>query len=803
MRLVYLRGGGKVIGLLRMVLWTLVLVSVFWLGGSALGQQLPAGHPAFTVDYDKQIKPILVARCYACHGNGTRLGGLRLDSRADILKGGASGPAVVVGQSGKSLLIQLVSGAQPARLMPARGTKLTSAEIVLLRNWIDNGLRFGDATVQAAWVPPILPRRPALPTPKPGSGLTNPIDLLLQPYFAAKKIAPGPVVDDSTYLRRVSLDTIGLLPSPAEQQAFAASRQPNKRDLLAARLLAQDNRYAEHWLTFWNDMLRNDYVGTGYIDGGRTQISNWLYDSLAANKPFDRFVTELVNPGPDSAGFIKGIVWRGVVNASQVPEMQAAQNVSQIFLGVNLKCASCHNSFISTWKLADAYGMASIFSDHPLEMVRCDRPTGQTAAIKFLYPELGAIDANASRPQRQERLAALLTQKSNGRVARTLVNRLWAKVMGRGLVEPTDEMDNRPWNPDLLDWLASDFVDHGYDVRHTLLQIVTSRAYQLPAMSLKAERVADFAFTGPTVKRMSAEQFVDAVSTLTGVWPRPANNIQFVRGTPRLPHGAIVQFKSGLMRSGSVDIDMDITGAQVLCLIVAAGAERADLDWADWGDPRVQGPNGEIRLTDLHWFSATTGYGQVQINKSVVEKPIRLGSKTFENGIGTHANSVITYLLPPGVTRFRATAGPDTGATEQPNSATVISMYVVTGERSLIQARAALALADPLMRAMDRPNREQVVTQRSTVATTLQALELTNGQTLSEILSQGAQQWTQAPVKPTQQLVRTLYQQALGRTPTPSEQQAATGLLGTPATKEGTEDLLWSLVMLPEFQLIY
>ncbi len=362
---------------------------------SAAQAQKPPIH--YVVDYDKMIKPLLTSRCYACHGNGTKLGGLRLDSRADVLKGGASGPAVVVGSSGKSLLIQLVSGAQSARVMPARGARLTASEITLLKNWIDTGLTFGASGAQAAWSAPLLPRKPAVPAAKPGSGLTNSIDLILQPYFTAKKVIPRPVVDDATYYRRVSLDTIGLLSSPTDIDAFNADKLPNKRAKLASRLLARDRSYAEHWLTFWNDMLRNDYVGTGYIDGGRTQISDWLHDSLATNKPFDRFCAELINPGPESAGFIKGIVWRGVVNASQTTEMQAAQNVSQIFLGINLKCASCHNSFISTWKLADAYGMAGIFADRALGMVRCDRPTGQTANIKFLFPELGSIDSAAPR----------------------------------------------------------------------------------------------------------------------------------------------------------------------------------------------------------------------------------------------------------------------------------------------------------------------------------------------------------------------------------------------------------------------
>ena len=264
-----------------------------------------------------------------------------------------------------------------------------------------------------------------------------------------------------------------------------------------------------------------------------------------------------------------------------------------------------------------------------------------------------------------------------------------------------------------------------------------------------------------------------------------------------------MKFQSGLMRSGSVDIDVDVTGAEVLSLVVTDGGNGANFDWADWVEPRLVGPKGEIPLTTLRWHSATSGYGQVQIDKSVVEKPLRLGDQTYVHGIGTHANSIITYLLPGDVTRFRATAGPDTGAVEQKGSETSIELFVITGDRSLVETRAALALADPLQRALGRPNRDQVVTVRPTAATTLEALELTNGRTVAAILEQGAERWTQDPKQTALALIDALYERALGRLPTPAERQTALELIGSPVRKEGVEDLLWVLVMLPEFQLIY
>jgi hypothetical protein len=402
-------------------------------------------------------------------------------------------------------------------------------------------------------------------------------------------------------------------------------------------------------------------------------------------------------------------------------------------------------------------------------------------------------------------LASVLTSRANGRLSRTFVNRIWARLMGRGLVEPVDEMDNRPWDPDLLDWLAADFADSGYDVKKLIRRIVTSRAYQLSSVGQKSERPADFVFAGPVVKRMTAEQLVDAVASLTGVWPKPAGQFQIRGGQPLLPDGgrAALKFRSGLLKSGSVDVDVDITGAQVLSLVVGDGGNGASFDWADWAEPRLVGPSGEVPLTSLRWHAATTGYGQVQIDKSVVEKPLRLGDKTYAHGIGTHANSVITYVLPSGYTRFRATAGPDAGALEQPGSQTSLELFVITGDRSLVETRAALAVADPLMRALGRPNREQVVTTRPAVATTLDALELTNGQTLADTLAQGAALWTTDTKRSAPALVNTLYEHALGRPPTAAERQMALHLVGSPVRKEGVEDLLWALVMLPEFQLIF
>lgn len=610
--------------------------------------------PAREIDFHKQVVPILANSCAKCHTGAEPKGGFSIETRESLLAGGDAGPAVVSGKSAESRLVALVSGLEPDTVMPAQGPRLPAAQIAVLRTWIDSGLPWEQGfTFKRQRTAPLGPRK--VPLPEAAPGVTHPIDRLLARYFEKAGARPPALVDDRTFLRRAYLDLIGMLPETSDAERFLSDASPDKRARLVRELLANKREYAIHWLTFWNDALRNDYRGTGYIDGGRLQITDWLAQSLVENVPYDRFVRELISPTPASAGFIKGIVWRGVVNASQVPPVQAAQNISQVFLGINLKCASCHDSFINDWKLADAYGLAGIFAEGPLEMHRCDQPTGNFAPLKFLYPELGSIDAAAPTAERLRQLGDVLTSPDNGRFARTIVNRLWSRLLGRGLVEPVDDMDNLPWDEDILDYLASDLTEHGYDLKHTLELIATSQAYQLPAV-LDAPSAGDrFVFRGPLVRRLTAEQFVDALTSVT--------NVEYT----------------------------------------AAAA-----------NPKV--------------------LAELSSKKAAV--------------------------------------------------------------------RAALVNADSLLAALGRSNREQVVTDRPKSPTTLQALELTNGAPLADLIARGAKQLSSEKLD-SAELAGRLYQRALTRTPTDAEQTIALELLGPKSSPESIEDLLWSLVMLPEFQLIY
>ena len=605
------------------------------------------------LDFAHEVLPILKKHCAACHTNGTYKAGISFDTRQALIQS----KAVVLGDSKKSEMHKRITSKDTTERMPPKGPALDVKEVQILARWIDAKLPWEENfTFKAAtYVAPLKYRDVKIP-----AGAGHPIDRILAPYFAKQKDGNQALVTDDVFYRRASLDIVGLLPLTEELETFVANADPQKREKLVEALLLDKRAYTDHWLCFWNDLLRNEYKGTGYIDGGRKQITSWLYNSILTNKPYDQFAQELIKPNADSEGFIKGIKWRGRVNASQVAELQFSQNISQVFFGVNMKCASCHDSFIDNWKLDDAYSLAAIVSDKPLEIFRCDKPTGKNAVAGFLWPELGNIDAKLPKDKKLEQLAALVTHPDNGRFSRTIANRIWQKFMGRGIVHPVDMMANKPWNDDLLDYLASYFKENKYDLKKLIGHITSSRVYQLKAATFAEEPAAEnFVFNGPMLKRMTAEQFMDAVWLVTGTAPAKAD----------------------------APLPKDI--------------------------------------------------------------PLATGSS----------------------------------------------------KRNFV--RAVLVHSNMLMRTLGRPNREQVVTTRSELLTTLEALDLASGAIFHDIVSRGGKQiFTELKDKNKDVIIKNVYMRSLGRNPDASELSAAAGLLGEKPDADSLADLLWVIFLLPEFQLI-
>ena len=472
------------------------------------------------IDFSHQIVPVLRHQCGNCHSAGEMQGGFSLNTRESLLAGGGSGPAVVIGKSSESELIARITSDDPFLRMPPEGDPLPAETIQLLQHWIDTGLAWepGFSFAAPSYEPPLLPRRFELPPAI--EDRDHPVDRIVDAYLAQQGVEPWPIVEDAAFLRRVSMDLVGLLPTPEQLADFVQDTRDDKRQRIIDTLLDDHVAYGDHWLTFWNDLLRNDYTGTGFITGGRKQITQWLYQSLTENKPYDQMVRELITPVAGAEGFIQGIRWRGDVNSSQTQEIQFAQNITQAFLGINMKCASCHNSFIDRWTLEETYSLAAVYATEPLEIHRCDVPLGQHAQAAWIFPELGAIHPEAPQPERLEQLATLMTHPDNGRLTRTMVNRIWHRLLGRGIVHPVDAMHTPPWSADLLDFLAVHLADADHDLKQTIRLICNSKTYQavIPPRS-EAPNSEEAAFQGPLPRRMTAEQFLDAIWQITGAGP--------------------------------------------------------------------------------------------------------------------------------------------------------------------------------------------------------------------------------------------------------------------------------------------
>lgn len=750
------------------------------------------------IDFAHQILPLLRDNCIECHTNGKHKGGLSLETRDSLL----DSEAVEVGNANESILIEVLTAEDPDERMPHKADPLPAAQIALLTQWVNEGLAWepGFTFREKKWQAPLAHRKPDLPAAIAPD--ENPIDRLLRAYFKENRVQPPEPISDAAFLRRAHLDLIGLLPTKDELAAFLASESPNKRSEKIAELLGRKFDYADHWMTFWNDLLRNDYAGTGFIDGGRKQITGWLYQALTENKPYDQFVRELMNPTGASEGFIKGIKWRGDVNASQVPEIQFAQNVSQIFFGENMKCASCHDSFIDDWKLEDAYGMAAIFAGKPLEMFRCDKPTGEKMDAKFLFDSLGSIDPSLPRDKRLARAAELSTSKGNGRLARTIVNRLWSRLMGRGLVEPVDMMGNRPWSEDLLDYLAWDLAHTGYDLKRTFTLITTSRIYQSAAVA-PPEKSDDFIFHGPVAKRMTAEQFIDATWGITGTAPGKIA-AKVARGSASPP--TTIPGKWIWSAPGARPVGEKVTFTRTLKLPAEATAKIV----ITCDNQYTLSVNGQQIGQDDEWTS---------VESYDLSPALRPGTNTITiqgTNLGNAPNASALYahlhLISEGKSTTVSTdskwLADGKPAVEIPGDIWASSVNQAIAnllprpadqERSLARSvRASLVNSTLLMRALGRPNREQVVTSRPSDLTTLQALELNNGAEFVNYLNRGSSKL----ILQRGSLIEDLYLTALSRPPNEFEISVAHEILGAKYTQERVADLLWMVLMLPEFQFI-
>jgi len=423
-----------------LVVW---LAAAVWLGG----QSATRGEEAHAA-----VQNLILSRCVECHGVDAKESNLRLDSRAAILKGGDFGPAAVAGKADTSELVRRVKTTNPEQMMPPDGERLTVEEVAAFAAWIDAGLPWPGREAEPegesvrdprldhwAWQPIVKPAVPAAEAKfatRPGvERERNPIDFFIRAKLAEKQLAPSPIADRATLIRRLSFDLTGLPPTPEEIEAFVADTDPQAYETLVDRLLASP-RYGERWARHWLDVVH--YGDTHGYDKDKPRPNAWPYRdyvvrSLNADKPYARFIEEQVAgdvlypdtlDGQEAIGFIAAGPW-DFIGHREVPETKTDGKIARhldrddmvantigTFAGVTIHCAQCHAHKFDPITQDDYYSLQAVFAAldredrpyHPDQAVRAAhaRAAGRKVALEKRQQELEAAIAKAAGPRLAE-----------------------------------------------------------------------------------------------------------------------------------------------------------------------------------------------------------------------------------------------------------------------------------------------------------------------------------------------------------------------------------------------------------------
>ena len=361
----------------------------------------------------------------------------------------------------------------------------------------------------------------------------NPLDDLARAKFLELGIGPSPLCDDATFLRRAYLDAIGTLPTMEETTAFLNSSDPNKRNRLVDQLLGltgdpaldiYNDTYAAYWTIKWSDLIRNNSNELG--EQGMWALHNWLRESFRVNKPFDQFVRELITA--------KGSIFsNGPANYFRISNNPSdlAESTTQLFLGVRLTCAKCHHHPFEKYSQDDYYSFAAFFSrvgnknsqefglfgGETVVVVRTNGEVANPRTGKIMKPTPLDGEPTDDPIDRRVALAKWLTSAQNDYFAKNVVNRYVRYLLGRGLVEPIDDLRNTnpPTNPAMMDALVTEFRNSGFNLKKLMRLIMTSRLYQLDSQPTTQNAADTRFYSHYLVKRISAEPLLDAIDRAT------------------------------------------------------------------------------------------------------------------------------------------------------------------------------------------------------------------------------------------------------------------------------------------------
>lgn len=455
--------------------------------------------------FHDNVLPILRDNCLRCHGDKVN-GGLLLNSREAAIKGGDSETsALVPGNADESELMRRIKSHDPDEKMPPGGDGLQPEQIAVLEEWIKDA---------AKW--------PA-------------------PPVTEQDVTPPPVLADTAFLRRVFLDTVGVPPTETDIRDFALDTSPEKRSRIIDQLL-KDERWSDHSMGYWQDVLAENPTLINASLNTTGPFRWFLYDALRDDKSMDRLVTELIllrgsKHEGGSAGF-------GIAANNDAPFAAKGQIVASAFLGIELQCARCHDSPYHSTKQRDLYSLAAMFEQKPVtvpvtsrvpdaffakqqrqSLIKVTLKPDETVAPLWPFAEVtGSVDDESltalmhAPDNSRERLAALLTSPRNMRFAQVIVNRVWRRLMGAGIVEPPDDWEGHaPSHPELLQWLGQEFITHDYDLKYLSRLIMTSNVYQRMAAGMNRTATPELRFfVAPDRRRMSAEQVVDSLCSAAG-----------------------------------------------------------------------------------------------------------------------------------------------------------------------------------------------------------------------------------------------------------------------------------------------
>jgi uncharacterized membrane protein len=509
--------------------------------------------PTGPVSFERDVQPIFEASCYSCHGPEKQKAELRLDARHLTVRAGKSGLAVIPGDGARSTVVRRMLGLDHEKRMPQNEDPLTAEPISIIKSWIDQGADWpdsatvADATIARHWAYR-KPERPASPAVDRRSWIRNPIDAFVLARIEAEGLAPSGEAERATILRRVYLDLIGLPPTPAEVDAFIDDSSPDAYPRVVDRLLASPH-YGERWAVPWLDAARYADSHGFQRDGLRPAwpYRDWVIKALNRDMPFDQFTIEqlagdlLPDPTRDqriATGFHRSSPVNQEAGAdpeeNRVAQVVDRTNVTAtVWLGTTLECAQCHDHKHDPFTQREYYQLFGYFNNTPIEtrfknngvnvkflgpwllmddeeidaertlvMVELDevRPTRVLKGGNFLDPGERVTPATPASlhpfpigaPPNRLGLARWLVSPENPLTARVIVNRWWAEIFGRGLVETQEDFGTNaepPSHGGLLDWLAVEFVTGGWSMK-AIHKLMVSSATYLQASSVDPGQLA-------------------------------------------------------------------------------------------------------------------------------------------------------------------------------------------------------------------------------------------------------------------------------------------------------------------------